>query len=221
MSEAASADGRVLRVLVADDHDRMRSRIAQMLREDGLQVVGEAGTADQTVELTLATVPDVVVLDVHMPGGGIDAAEQLTRRLPQVPILMLTQSGADDDLFGAIRAGASGYLLKDLELEVLPQRIRELASGRGVLSGPVATRLLDEFRAPSRARAHRSNPLAALLSPREWEVMELLMQDHTTEEVAARLYLSPTTVRVHVSSAVRKLRVKDRDAAIARLRASH
>ena len=210
-----------VRVLVADDHTRVRARLVSLLSDSGCEVVAAAGSGQEALDLALSTEPHVAVLDVHMPDGGIWAAEQITRRVPHVAIMILTQSGADDDLFGAIRAGAASYLLKDRELHLLPERVRELAAGSPTLSGPVAARLLDEFRAPSRARAHRRNPHAALLSAREWEVMELLMEDLSTEEVASRLVLSPTTVRVHISSALRKLRVPDRDTAIAKLRGSH
>jgi DNA-binding NarL/FixJ family response regulator len=210
-----------LRVVVADDYLRIRRRIVAALEEGGCVVLGEAGTADGAVALVLEHRPDVAVLDVHMPGGGIHAAEMVTRHAPEVRVVMLTQSPDEDDVFDAIRAGAAGYVLKNADLSQLAEALRGVVAGRATVSPILVTRLLDEFRAPTRRRAHRGSAAASRLTSREWEIMELLGQGLSTEEVATRLYLSATTVRVHVSSVVRKLRVRDRDAALALLRSSH
>lgn len=211
----------VLRVVLADDHARMRAAIARALTDDGCEVLAQGASADEAVALVLEHRPDVAILDVHMPGSGISAAEQLARHAPEIPVVMLTQSTDEDDVFDAIRAGATGYVLKDGDLADLGGQLRAVVEGRAAVSPAVVRRLMDEFRAPTRARANRSNPAAARLTAREWEVMELLMQDLPTDDVAARLFVTTTTVRVHLSSVVRKLRVKDRDAAIALLRSSH
>lgn len=211
----------VLRVVLADDHARMRAAIARALTDDGCEVLAQGSSADEAVALVLEHRPDVAILDVHMPGSGISAAEQLARHAPEIPVVMLTQSTDEDDVFDAIRAGATGYVLKDGDLADLGGQLRAVVEGRAAVSPAVVRRLMDEFRAPTRARANRSNPAAARLTAREWEVMELLMQDLPTDDVAARLFVTTTTVRVHLSSVVRKLRVKDRDAAIALLRSSH
>jgi len=202
-----------IRVVMADDHARIRARIRMALEADGCEVCAEGATADDAVRLALEHRPDVVLLDVHMPGSGIQAAREISRRLPDTPVVMLTQSREDDDLFDSLRAGASGYLLKDADPAELPRALRGVLAGEAAMPPSLVTRILAEFRGPARPRLGRRGPAAAKLSPREWEVMELLGQGNSTDEVAARLFVSPTTVRVHVSAVLRKLRVKDRESA--------
>ena len=206
------------RVVMADDHARLRGRIRQALEASGCEVLAEGATADEAVALTAEHQPDVALLDIHMPGSGILAADQIRRSMPDVAVVMLTQSVEEDDLFDALRAGASGYLLKDSDPATLGDSLRAVLVGDGALSPKLISRVLDEFRAPSRRRFGRKSPSAARLSAREWEVMQLLGQGLPTEEVAARLFLSPTTVRVHVSTVLKKLRVPDRDSAFRLLR---
>jgi DNA-binding NarL/FixJ family response regulator len=131
---------------------------------------------------------------------------------------MLTHSRDDEDLFDALRAGAVGYLLKDDDPDKLTIGLRQVMAGEASVSASVVTRILQEFRAPARRRFSRQSTAATKLSSREWEVMELLSQGLSTEDVAKRLFLSPTTVRVHVSTVLRKLRVKDRKSALDLLR---
>jgi DNA-binding NarL/FixJ family response regulator len=180
-------------------------------------VVGEGATADEAVELAVAHRPDVALLDIHMPGSGIHAARRITREAPRTVVVMLTQSGDDEDLFDSLRAGASGYLLKSGDPAQLPDALRSVLSGEAALSPSLVTRVIEEFRRP-RSRLPRRSSAAARLSERELEVMQLLQEGLSTEEVAGRLYLSPTTVRVHVSTVLRKLRVKDRKSAFALLK---
>lgn len=206
------------RVVMADDHARLRARIRESLEKDGCDVLAEGATADEAVALTALHRPDVALLDIHMPGSGIRAAAEITRTVPDVAVVMLTQSVEEDDLFDALRAGASGYLLKDSDPSTLGASLRTVLSGGGALSPTVAARVLEEFRAPSRRRFGRKSSAAARLSAREWEVMQLLGQGLSTDEVAGRLYLSPTTVRVHVSTVLKKLRVPDRESAFRLLR---
>lgn len=206
------------RVVMADDHARLRARIRTALEDSGCVVLAEGGTAEEAVALTAEHKPDVALLDIHMPGNGIRAAAEITRQLPDVSVVMLTQSVDEDDLFDALRAGAAGYLLKDADPATLGDSLRSVLSGDGALSPRLVARVLDEFRAPSRRRFGRTSPAAARLSAREWEVMQLLGQGLTTEEVAGRLFLSPTTVRVHLSTVLKKLRVTDRESAFRLLR---
>src|SRR5690349_12737614 len=152
-----------------------------------------------------------------MPGSGIKAAEEFGQALPATTVVMLTVSRDDDDLFAALRAGASGYLLKDTDPGRLPEALRGVLSGEAAIPRALVARILDEFREPGRRRSARRSK-AGLLTSREWEVMGLLGEGLTTDEVAKRLFLSPTTVRVHISTVLRKLRVKDRQAAIDLLR---
>ncbi|HET6625433.1 MAG TPA: response regulator transcription factor [Nocardioidaceae bacterium] len=207
-----------IRVVMADDHARVRGQIRQALEAGGCQVCGEGASAADAVRLTLEHRPDVVLLDIHMPGSGIHAAREISVAAPETAIVMLTQSQEDDDLFDSLRAGALGYLLKDTDPATLPAALRAVLSGEAVMPPRLVARILDEFRPPARRRFGRGSSAAAKLSAREWEVMDLLGQALSTEEVADRLFLSPTTVRVHVSSVLRKLRVKDRDSAFRLLR---
>jgi DNA-binding NarL/FixJ family response regulator len=203
---------------MADDHAPLRGRIRQALEAGGCEVLGEASTAEGAIRLTLEHQPDVALLDIHMPGSGIHAAQEIGRALPKTAVVMLTQSGDDDDLFDSLRAGASGYLLKDTDPARLGDALRGVLAGEAAMSPRLVGRVMDEFRAPTKRRFHRTTPAAARLSAREWEVMELLAEGLSTDDVAARLFLSPTTVRVHVSTVLKKLRVKDRDSAFKLLR---
>jgi DNA-binding NarL/FixJ family response regulator len=207
-----------LSVVMADDHARTRGLIRSALEADGCRVLGEGASAADAIALALEHRPDVVLLDIHMPGSGISAAREIAKALPLTAIVMLTASSEDEDLFDSLRAGASGYLLKGTDPALLAGTLR------GVLDGAMApqlvARIMDEFRAPSKRRLGRKSPAAAKLSAREWEVMQLLGEGLSTDEVASRLFLSSTTVRVHVSTVLKKLRVKDRQSAFKLLRDS-
>ncbi len=207
-----------IRVVIADDHAPIRSRIREALEAGGCAVAGEGASADEAVSLALEYHPDVVLLDIHMPGNGIHAAQEINRQLPEIAVVMLTQSALDDDLFDALRAGASGYLLKTSDPDQLPAALRSVLAGEAAMPPELVARILQEFRGPSHKRFARRSTAASRLSPREWDVMELLGQGISTEQVAKRLFLSPTTVRVHVSAVLRKLAVKDRESAFELLR---
>lgn len=206
-----------IRVVLADDHAGIRTQVRHALEAGGCVVCAEGSSAEEAIQLAVEHRPDVVLLDIHMPGNGIHAAQQISRQVPQAAIVMLTQSKDDDDLFDSLRAGASGYLLKDGDPRTLPASLRGVLSGEAAMPPSLVTRILHEFRRPARRHFGRSTA-AAKLSAREWEVMELLSQGNSTEEVGKRLFLSPTTVRVHVSTVLRKLQVKDRASAFKLLR---
>jgi DNA-binding NarL/FixJ family response regulator len=206
------------RVVMADDHPQLRAHIRQALEAGGFEVCAEAANGPEAVRLVQEHQPDVVLLDIHMPGGGIRAAAEVSRLVPEVAIVMLTVSRDDNDLFDSLRAGASGYLLKDTDPERLPAALRGVLSGEAAIPRSLVARILDEFREPGRKRLGRRSKVAGLLTSREWEVMALLGEGLSTDDVAKRLFLSPTTVRVHISSVLRKLRVKDRQSAIDLLR---
>lgn len=207
-----------VRVVMADDHPPIRGRIRAALEHGGCAVLAEGASADDAIALALEHRPDVALLDIHMPGSGIRAAQEISRLLPETAVVMLTQSEEDDDLFDSLRAGASGYLLKSGDPGSLAESLRGVLAGEAAMAPRLVARIMDEFRAPTRRRSLRRSPAAGRLSAREWEVMELLGQGLPTEAVAARLFLSPTTVRVHVSTVLRKLRVKDRESAFRVLR---
>lgn len=218
MSEGTPHGRAAMRIVLADDHARIRKQVRQALEDGGCVVVGEAGSAEEAVAAVEEHRPDVVLLDIHMPGNGIRAAREITDRLPELPVVMLTQSAEEDDLFDSLRAGAVGYLLKDTDPRDLPDALRGVLAGDGAVSPRMVMRIMDEFRGPTKRRFGRRSPAAARLSPREWEIMNLLSSGRSTEEVARELFLSPTTIRVHVSAVLKKLRVKDRESAFRLLR---
>ena len=202
-----------LTVLVADDHAPTRAGVRDALGDDGFTVVAEAAGADAAVELALRERPDVCLLDIHMPGGGIAAAARITENLPESAVVMLTVSRDDEDLFAALRAGAAGYLLKDMDPARLAPALRGVVAGEAAVPRTLVARVVEEFRSSER---RPSLPLVrsrgARLTAREWEVLELLRERLTTGEIAHRLGLSAVTVRRHVSSILAKLRVPDRRA---------
>ena len=203
-----------IKVLVADDHAPTRAGVHASLDAEGFQVIGEASNGRQAVELAEALKPDVCLLDIHMPGGGIAAADEISRTLPNCAVVMLTYSRDDEDLFDSLRAGARGYLLKDMDPDRLGPALRGVLEGEAALPRSLVAKVLDEFQGRSRRKLFVKSSRPTQLTSREWEIMELLRQGLSTEEVATRLFVAPGTVRVHVSSVLRKLRVPDRASAI-------
>jgi DNA-binding NarL/FixJ family response regulator len=160
--------------------------------------------------------PDLCLLDIRMPGSGIAAAAQIVSELPATAVVMLTVSRDDDDLFEALRAGASGYLLKDTDPRRLAFALRGVLDGEPVLSPTLVGRLMDEFRyqgAGSRRRLLKKRR-GVELTEREWQVLEMLRDGLSTSEIATRLSISPVTVRRHVARTLKALRVSDREAAL-------
>jgi DNA-binding NarL/FixJ family response regulator len=204
------------RVLVAEDHPPTRAGVRRVLESDGFEICAEASSGDEAVELALRERPDVCLLDVRMPGGGgVAAAGEIARRLPDASIVMLTVSRDDADLFDALRAGAQGYLLKDVDRKALPSALRSVLAGEAQLPASLVARVLDEFRERQTHRRAllRARP-AVQLRPREFEVLELLRDGLSTAEIAERLFIAEVTVRSHVSATLKKLRVPDRAAAV-------
>lgn len=201
--------------MLADDHATARLGVRMALEEGGFQVVAEAVDAPSAIAAALEHRPDLCLLDVYMPGSGIVAAAELAEALPGMPIVMLSVSDTNDNLFDALRAGACGYLLKDTDPQRLPVALRAVLDGEAPLPRVLTARLITEFRRHGRERriADADGSLVTL-SERESEVLELLRTELTTKQVAHRLGISPVTVRRHVSEALRKLRVADRGAAL-------
>jgi DNA-binding NarL/FixJ family response regulator len=204
------------RLVIADDHPPTRAGVRYTFEQAGWEVCGEAGDAPGAIEAALRERPDACLLDVHMPGGGgIRAVREISEKLPGTAIVMLSVSREDDDVLDALRAGAAGYLLKDMDPDRMPFALEGVLGGEAALPRALVGRVLAEFR----GRGHRREALArhrpsATLTAREWEVLELLAESASTADIAGRLYISEATVRSHVAAVLRKLGVADRQAAI-------
>jgi DNA-binding NarL/FixJ family response regulator len=205
-----------VRVLIADDHPLFREGMRGRLdRVADVAVVGEAASGDEAVELAQKLEPDVILMDIKMPGlNGIEATREIQRANPQIGILVLTMFEDDDSVFAAMRAGAKGYLLKDSGGEGVVHAIRAVASGEAVFGPGVAERMIGFFSAP-RAAPKRAFPE---LTEREEEVLSLVAQGKSNREIARQLFVSLKTVRNHVSNILLKLQVADRAQAVIRAR---
>lgn len=205
-----------LRIVVADDHPVYRDGLAMLLGSvPGLAVVGTAADGESAVGLVLDEQPDVVVMDVQMPGiDGIEATRRITTASPSVGVVVLTMSEDDGTVFSAVRAGARGYLLKGADQEEVVRAITTVAHGGAVFGAALARRISDFF------SAGPAGPEAAFpqLTAREREVLELVAAGRSNAQIAASLYLSPKTVRNNVSNVLAKLQVTDRAQAIVRAR---
>jgi DNA-binding NarL/FixJ family response regulator len=188
-------------------------RTALELRGD-FQVCAEAADAEAAVVAAESERPDVCLLDINMPGSGIVAAARITAALPGTAVVMLTVSRQDEDLFDALRAGASGYLLKGMDEDSIGDSLHRVLNGEATLPGSLVARLVEEFRDREHHRVAVPEGPAARLTGREWDVLELMRKGATTAEISERLFVSPTTVRSHVSAILRKLGVANREAAI-------
>jgi DNA-binding NarL/FixJ family response regulator len=184
------------------------------LEQQGFMVCAEAASARGAVEAALRERPDVCLIDVRMPGGGIHAAREIADELPDTTVVMLTVSERDDDLFDALRAGASGYLLKDMDAEQLPVALRAVLRGEAAVPRRLAASLVQELRRRGAPRLTKLDGRVVQLTPREWEVLELLCDGLATAEIAQRLFVAPVTVRRHVSAILEKLGVSSRAEAV-------
>ena len=202
----------MIRVLLADDQALVRAGFRALLdAEDDVEVVGEAADGADAVRLAASLVPDVVLMDIRMPGvDGLDATRRIAadRRLDQVRVVILTTFELDEYVFEALRSGASGFLVKDTEPADLIRGIRAVATGDALLSPSVTRRLIAEFA----VRAKTPPPASTLdvLTEREREVVALAASGLSNEEIAARLVVSPATAKTHVSRAMVKLGARDR-----------
>ncbi len=207
-----------VRVVIADDQELLRLGFRMILEQEAdIEVVGEAGDGEEAVEVTKRTDPDVVLMDVRMPGvDGIEATRRIVDGTPSTRVLVLTTFDLDDHAFGALRAGASGFLLKDVPPEELTAAIRHVASGDAVVSPRITRRLLDEFArvldAPGIDGAVA--PGLATLTEREQEVLVAVAEGLSNAEIAQRLYVSEATVKSHVGRILGKLGLRDRVQAV-------
>jgi DNA-binding NarL/FixJ family response regulator len=199
------------RVLIVDDHPLTRSALAALLSQHGFEVAGEAADGSEAVEAAVRLQPDIVLLDLSMPGlDGLGALPRLRAAAPDCEVVVLTASGTEENLLGAIRGGAAGYLLKSEPPERIVGFLRGVANGEAALSGTVARRLLEQVRAGGGRGSGVPDSIAAVLSTRELEVLLLLDEHLGTDEIAKRLFISEHTVRSHVKSLLRKLGVSSR-----------
>lgn len=202
----------MIKILLADDQRLVRAGFRSILEdEDDITVVAEAGDGDEAVSACRELRPDVALLDIRMPGtDGLEAARRITAdpRLEGVRVVILTTFDLDDYVYGALRAGATGFLVKDTEPEELIHAVRVAHRGDALISPSVTRRLIAEF--AGRVRAPEPGPRLRALTGREREVMELVAAGLTNDEIAARLVLSPATAKTHVSRIMTKLDVRDR-----------
>jgi DNA-binding NarL/FixJ family response regulator len=202
----------MIRVALADDQALVRSGFAALLdAEDDISVVGEAGDGFAAVRLARTRRPDVILMDIRMPGlDGIAATREIARdpALAGVHVLILTTFGLDEYIFDALRAGASGFLVKDTDAGELIRAVRVIASGDGLLSPGITRRLIAEFAA--RARSPVPAPGLGELTAREREVVGLVASGLSNEDIAQRIYVSQSTVKTHVARAMMKLGTRDR-----------
>jgi DNA-binding NarL/FixJ family response regulator len=218
-----NAGSRPLRVLIADDHEPTRDDVRRALEGDeAFEICAVVADAAQAVQAAVCQRPDVCVLDIRMPGSGVAAAWEIAARLPNAKIVMLTVSDDDADLFAALRAGADGYLLKTMNLSRLPAALIGVCSGEAAIQRTLVARVLDRFhgREPRWRQVVGGEGAGRRLTSREWEVLELLAQRLSTAEIAEKLVLSASAVRVHIASIVHKLEVADRAAAVELFRQS-
>ncbi|MBF1166125.1 MAG: response regulator transcription factor [Dechloromonas agitata] len=202
--------GEKIRVLLVDDHTLFRSGIKSLLqRTDDFEVVGEAGDGLEGIKRVRSLKPDVALLDLHMPGiSGLEAVKVISEEMPDVNVLMLTVSEDAQDLMEALRAGACGYLLKNIETDTLVDAIRKAAQGESVVSQQMTAKLIQGVRNPPRvesAAVERDR-----FSPRERDILASLAQGESNKEIARRLDLAESTVKIHVQNIFKKLNMSSR-----------
>jgi DNA-binding NarL/FixJ family response regulator len=211
---SASGDLSAPSVVIADDHPAMRLGVRMALTRGGFRVVAEAQDAEGAVSAAVRERPDLCLLDVCMPGGGIEAAKRIAELAPSTPVVMLTVSDSAEDVLAALRAGAVGYLPKDTSPDRLPAALCGVLKGEAALPRALVAVVLERFRAHANAAACAVRVHGVKLTPREAEILGMLRSGLKTAEIGEALSLSPITVRRHISAGVAKLGVDDRDAAV-------
>jgi DNA-binding NarL/FixJ family response regulator len=208
---------RTIRILIADDHGIVREGLRAVLGpEPDMDVVGEAATGKEVVEQATELRPDVVLMDIQMPQiNGIEATRRILEVNPSVRVVVLTMFEDDGSVLSAMRTGARGYVLKGAPPSQILKVLRAVAGGEAYFGPEIAQRLMDFFSAPMAASPEEALPE---LTPREREILDLIAQGHTNAKIAARLFVSPNTVRNHISHIFAKLQVVDRAQAIIRAR---
>ena len=199
-----------LRVLVVDDHDLFRTGLRNLLEEEGVNVVGEAENGETAIRLASDLTPDVVIMDLNMPGaGGVETTRRLSNLAPLSRVVVLTISADDDDVMNAVMAGACGYLLKDSSIQELIAGIRAASEGESLISPQIAAKVLQRLRAQSKD-ADAAEVIRAELSDRELEVLKLIANGKDNAQIARELFISPKTVKNHISNILMKLQMENR-----------
>lgn len=201
-------------LLLIDDHRMVRESLKRSYLEWGFDVVADVGSGEEAVPLAIAHQPQLVVTDIAMPGmDGIEACEQITQQSPNTRVIILTMHGDEDSLSRAIRAGASGFLLKDCSIDELMTATRLAASGETVIAPQLKPHLLAQVRRPTTTVA-TAMTTQHRITPRETEVLQMIADGHSTPEVAERLFISQKTVKNHLASIYQKLDARDRTQAV-------
>ncbi len=215
-AEAAPEETDAIRVLVCDDHALFRRGLTMVLAEEpGMEVVGEAEDGDAAVAAAEQLAPDVVLMDVRMPKrSGIEATRAIAQSVPSARIVMLTVSDEEEDLYEAVKAGAAGYLLKEISIEEVADAIRSVVTGQSLITPSMASKLLAEFSNLSKKAEARTAVPAPRLTERELEVLRLVAQGMSNKEIAAELYISENTVKNHVRNILEKLHLHSRMEAV-------
>jgi DNA-binding NarL/FixJ family response regulator len=199
-----------IRVLLVDDHDLFRTGLRTLLEEQDVRIVGEASAGTEAVRLVRELAPDVVVMDLNMPGiTGVEATRQITAIAPLTRVLVLTISDQDGDVMDAILAGACGYLLKDSSIQDLMRGIESAGSGESIVSPTIASKMLQRIRASS-SQPEIERTIRSELSEREIEVLKLIANGKDNAMIAAELHISPKTVKNHISNILMKLQIDNR-----------
>jgi DNA-binding NarL/FixJ family response regulator len=199
-----------LRVLLVDDHDLFRTGLRNLLEEQTVQVVGEAADGAQAIRMVRELAPDVVVMDLNMPGmSGVEATRQVTTLAPLTRVVVLTISDQDDDVMNAILAGACGYLMKDSSIQDLMQGIKAASVGESLISPHIAAKVLQRMRATGTNEADAAM-IRSELSDREIQVLKLIANGKDNAQIAADLHISPKTVKNHISNILMKLQIDNR-----------
>ncbi len=205
-----------MKILLVDDHALFLEGLENLLRSRGFNIVGAARNGEQALEQARALRPDVILMDIRMPHcDGLTATRLIKAELPEIQIVMLTTSNEDQDLFEAIKSGASGYLLKSLEGEPFFEMLNGLARGEAPLTRDLAARVLKEFAAQAQRPVEAASQPAPSLTAREQQILSLAAQGMTYKEVAQALNLSDHTVKYHMGEILRLLQLKNREQAIA------
>ena len=203
-----------IKLMLADDHRMLREGLRRSMTDQGFDVVGEAGDGDEAVRMAEKLEPDVVLMDVTMPGiDGVEATRQIKSTMSDVRVVMLTMHADQEVLAEAIRAGASGYLVKDCSTEEIASAVRLAVSGETALSPQIAASMLDEVRRLD-SQSFGAPEEERIISRREEEVLQLIADGCSTPEVAERLYISQKTVKNHLASIYQKLDARDRTQAV-------
>lgn len=213
--EGAVADD--ISVVIADSDAASRARVRAALESDGFVVLGEPGDAVAAVPETIAAQPDIVLIDIEIPGGGLDAVSAIAKGSPRTTIVVLTVSSEPGDLFASLERGASGYLLKSADADDITSALRSTRLGESALSPAMAPILMSHLRGSLKRQI--SMPTGPVrLTAREWDVAELLRDGFNTVEIGQRLGISPVTVRRHIASVLKKLGAANRTAAVRALK---